>query len=111
MWCPKCYARRQTPAVVRWVADRPGSELYFSAVGEAEMRYGVAILPAGRRKNALALAIDAILREDFEDRVLPFDSDAAREYGGDCGCAPCSWPHCGPGRLSDCGNCPLPAAW
>ena len=68
------------PAVERWVAERPGSELYFSAVGEAEMRYGVAILPAGRRKNALALAIDAILREDFEDRVLPFDSDAAREY-------------------------------
>ena len=68
------------PAVVRWVAERPGSELYFSAVGEAEMRYGVAILPAGRRKNALALAIDAILREDFEDRVLPFDSDAGREY-------------------------------
>ena len=68
------------PAVERWVAERPGSELYFSAVGEAEMLYGVAILPAGRRRNALALAIDAILREDFEDRVLPFDSEAAREY-------------------------------
>ena len=68
------------PAVERWVAERLGSELYFSAVGEAEMRYGIAILAAGRRRNALALAIDAILREDFEDRVLPFDSDAAREY-------------------------------
>ncbi len=67
-------------AVDRWMAQRPGSELYFSAVGEAEMRYGVAILPAGRRRNALALAIDAILREDFQGRVLPFDSDAAREY-------------------------------
>ncbi len=68
------------PAVERWVAERPGFELYFSAVGEAEMRYGVAILPAGRRRTALALTIDAILREDFEDRVLSFDSDAAREY-------------------------------
>ena len=68
------------PAVERWMAESPASELYFSAVGEAEMRYGVAILPAGRRRNALALAIEAILREDFENRVLPFDSDAAREY-------------------------------
>ncbi len=44
------------------------------------MRYGVAILPAGRRREALALAIELILQEDFEGRILPFDSDAAREY-------------------------------
>ena len=40
----------------------------------------MAILPAGQRRDALALAIEAILREDFEGRILPFDSDAAREY-------------------------------
>ncbi len=54
--------------------------MLFSAVGEAELRYGVALLPAGRRRDALASAVEAILREDFEDRVLPFDSRAAREY-------------------------------
>ena len=70
------------PAVERWVAGRPAAELYFSAIGEAELRYGAALLPAGRRRDALAHAIDAILREDFEDRILPFDSDAAREYAG-----------------------------
>ena len=42
------------------------------------MRYGAALLPSGRRRDALALAIEAILLEDFEDRVLPFDSTAAR---------------------------------
>ena len=68
------------PAVVNWVAERPAAELHFSAVGEAELRYGVAILPAGQRRQALALAIEAILREDFEGRILPFDTDAAREY-------------------------------
>ena len=67
------------PAVESWVAERPAAELHFSAVGEAELRYGVAILPAGQRKDALALAIEAILRVDFEGRILPFDSDAARE--------------------------------
>ncbi len=68
------------PAVERWVAARLASELYFSAVGEAELRYGVAMLPEGQRKHALATAIEGILREDFEDRILPFDSSAARAY-------------------------------
>lgn len=67
-------------AVEGWVAGRQAADLYFSAVGEAELRYGVAVLPAGPRRDALALAIEAILREDLEDRILPFDSAAAREY-------------------------------
>ena len=68
------------PAVEGWIAGRQAADLHFSAVSEAELRYGVALLPAGRRRDALALAVEAILREDFEDRVLPFDSEAAREY-------------------------------
>ena len=68
------------PVVETWVGDRRATELYFSAIGEAELLYGVAILPAGRRQTALASAIEAILREDFGDRILPFDSDAARAY-------------------------------
>lgn len=68
------------PVVETWVGDRRAADLYFSAIGEAELRYGVAILPAGRRQTALASAIEAILKEDFVDRILPFDSDAAREY-------------------------------
>lgn len=68
------------PAVEGWVAERPAAELYFSAIGEAELRYGVAMLPTGQRKDALAAAIEGILREDFEGRILPFDSDAARAY-------------------------------
>ena len=68
------------PVVEAWVGDARATDLYFSAIGEAELRYGVAILPAGRRQTALASAIEAILREDFADRILPFDSEAAREY-------------------------------
>lgn len=68
------------PVVEAWVADRLATDLYFSAIGEAELRYGVAILPAGKRQTALASAIESILREDFTDRILPFDSAAAREY-------------------------------
>ena len=68
------------PAVEAWVGEHPAGDLYFSAVGEAELRYGVALLSPGRRRDALAVAIEAILREDFEERILPFDSAAAREY-------------------------------
>ena len=66
------------PAVESWVGERPSAELYFSAVGEAELRYGVAMLPAGQRKGAFAAAIEGILQEDFEDRILPINCDAAR---------------------------------
>ncbi len=37
-------------------------------------------MPAGRRQAALASAIEGILREDFAERILPFDSTAARAY-------------------------------
>ena len=69
------------PAVTSWVSDHPLYDLFFSAVSEAELRYGAAILPPGRRRDTLFLDIDAMLRDAFEDRVLPFDSDAARAYG------------------------------
>ena len=68
------------PAVEQWVAARPAASLFFSAVGEAELRYGVAILAVGRRRDALASAVEAMLRDDFAGRVLPFDSAAARAY-------------------------------
>lgn len=69
------------PAVVSWVSDHPLDDLFFSAVSEAELRYGAAILPTGRRRDTLFLEIEAMLRDAFGDRVLPFDSDAARAYG------------------------------
>jgi len=68
-------------AVTAWVSGHPLENLFFSAVGEAELRYGAAILPAGRRRDGLFFRIEAMLRDAFEDRVLPFDSNAARAYG------------------------------
>jgi predicted nucleic acid-binding protein len=43
------------------------------------MLFGIAMLPAGRRRNTLARALDGLLAL-FGDRVLPFDTDAARHY-------------------------------
>lgn len=73
---------RPTPApqVEAWLAEQEGARVYFTAVGEAELRHGVASLPAGRRRSALARAIEGILDEDFKGRILPFDREASRAY-------------------------------
>ncbi len=51
--------------------------VFFTSAGEAELRYGLAILPSGRRHAALSKTIEAILEEDFRDRILGFDRVAA----------------------------------
>ncbi len=67
-------------AVAVWAAGQPLEDLFFSAVGEAELRYGAAVLPAGRRRETLVSDIERMLSEAFGKRVLPFDSGAARAY-------------------------------
>ena len=72
--------RAPNPVVEKWVADRAAAALFLTAVGEAELRFGIAIMPAGRRRDALESEVETMLSEDFADRVLPFDSKAARVY-------------------------------
>jgi len=68
------------PAVDAWADRHALEDLFFSAIGEAELRYGAAILPAGRRRATLVSDIEAMLRNAFKARILPFDSAAARMY-------------------------------
>ncbi len=68
------------PAVVRWVAAQPAPSLYTTSVTQAEVLHGVRLLPAGKRRTAMEAAAEAMFREDFAGRVLPFGSDAARAY-------------------------------
>lgn len=65
------------PAVGLWLADQPAASLFISAITEAELRYGIALMPSGNRRTALAAEIENMLREDFSGRTLPFDSAAA----------------------------------
>ena len=69
-----------TPAVAAWIASRDAQEMYLTAVSEAELRYGVAIMPVGKRRNALEAAMTRWLDLGFRERVLPFDSAAAQAY-------------------------------
>lgn len=68
------------PTVEAWIAEHSIEDLFFSAVGESELRYGAAIMPAGRRRETLVSEIETMLQAAFENRILAFDSRAARAY-------------------------------
>lgn len=71
---------RPDPAVDLWAAQQAVETLFFSAVGEAELRYGAEIMPDGRRREELLSDIEGMLQSVFDNRILPFDSSAARAY-------------------------------
>ena len=73
---------RSQPAapVFAWVSAQPRATLYTTSVSKAEVLFGIAVLPEGRRRLALAAAAEAMFSDDFEGRVLPFDEAAAVHY-------------------------------
>ena len=66
--------------VLGWIAAQPTSALYTTSITQAEILHGLALLPTGKRRNTLESAAEAMLREDFAGRILPFGSDAALAY-------------------------------
>ena len=68
------------PSVADWIAERDARDMYLTAVSEAELLYGVAIMPVGKRRTALQAAMTRWLDLGFRERILPFDSPAARAY-------------------------------
>ncbi len=70
------------PGVEAWLAEQSAANVFLSVITEAELRYGVAILPEGRRRNRIAAAVEKMLNTDFARRILPFDTKAARSYAG-----------------------------
>ena len=66
--------------VVNWVSAQVGSNLFLTAISEAELLYGIEVLPIGRRRDRLAAQTDGMLRHDFAGRILPFESLAAHAF-------------------------------
>ena len=66
--------------VLAWIDRLPRSELFVAAITQAELLYGVALLPAGRRRDEIARAVNTVFSDLFRERVLPFDSAAASAY-------------------------------
>lgn len=66
--------------VVEWIISQDSKDLYLTTVSEAELRYGVEIMPVGKRREGLRAVMDAMFREDFAERILPFDSPSVQAY-------------------------------
>lgn len=66
-------------AVRAWLDDQAAETLYLSSVTVAELMFGIGALPGGKRKDRLAEALEGVM-ELFADRILPFDTGAARRY-------------------------------
>ena len=68
-----------SPGVASWVRARDRLELRTTAITLGEVRYGIARLPDGRRKQVLVAAAAEIFAA-FADQVLPFDDASAGHY-------------------------------
>ena len=66
-------------SVVAWLDRQPADSIWITSITLFESRLGLALLPAGRRRQLLEAAFDKLLIDDLENRVLDFDSAAANQ--------------------------------
>jgi predicted nucleic acid-binding protein len=73
---------RQEPneTVVIWFESQPRHQLFTTAITQAEILYGITLLPMGNRRQKLLAVAQLIFEEDLESRILPFGSDATTHY-------------------------------
>ncbi len=66
--------------VLSWVGNQLIRELCTTSISEAEVFYGIKLLPRGKRQEALLSEAEGVFSEDLGGRVLSFDRDAARAF-------------------------------
>ena len=73
---------RKSPEVrvIAWIDAQPLETLYLSAITVAELRFGIASLPAGKRQEGLRDNLETRVLPLFAGRVLAFDLAASQAY-------------------------------
>lgn len=66
-------------SVIDWLNQQSAETLFLTSVTLAELLFGIAALPEGKRKHALASTLDGLLKL-FGERILPFETKAAQSY-------------------------------
>jgi predicted nucleic acid-binding protein len=64
-------------AVVSWLDRQPADSIWVTSITVFEARFGLALLPRGRKRLGLEAAFERVVEEDLENRVLDFDAAAA----------------------------------
>ena len=63
-------------AVLAWVGAQPMKEMAITAVSSMEIRFGIHILPEGKRRSELDRKFSELIAQGFAGRILPFDGQA-----------------------------------
>jgi predicted nucleic acid-binding protein len=66
--------------VLRWLSAQDRDLVYTTAITQAEILYGVELLATGKRLTRLQDAVERLFSEEFHERILPFDGEAALVY-------------------------------
>ena len=66
--------------VINWIDAQSLETLYLSAITVAELRFGVANLPVGKRRDELQTSLENQILPLFAGRVCPFDMDCTTAY-------------------------------
>ena len=68
------------PGVLAWVDAQTVETLYLSAITVAELRFGLATMPEGKRRTIYQERLENEVLPTFTGRVLPFNLDASQAY-------------------------------
>ena len=68
------------PGVLAWVDAQTVETLYLSAITVAELRFGLATMPEGKRRTIYQERLESEVLPTFTGRVLPFNLDASQAY-------------------------------
>ena len=71
-----------SPQVFQWAARQLATQLFTTTITEAEIFCGIELLGKGKRRDGLLAAAEDLFKETFAERILGFDSSAARAYAG-----------------------------
>ena len=66
--------------VLDWMRSQPNTVLFTTTITEAELLYGIALLPRGKRRDLLKSVVERMFAVHLAGRILPFDGAAARDY-------------------------------
>jgi predicted nucleic acid-binding protein len=71
---------RQEPdaGVIRWLDRQPRQSVWTTAITVFEIRFGLQIMAAGKRRTSLMGSFEKLLGDVLEWRVTHFDSEAAQ---------------------------------
>ena len=66
--------------VAAWLVSQPKQQIFTNFINQAEILFGIALLPRGQRRDMLQAAIEGIFGEDFGGRVIAFSADCSLHY-------------------------------